>query len=180
MIELIIINSLIIWGVYASLQEGFIFEELGNLIRGYYYEENERHNPEKVDNYWIFKKWVQKPLATCPVCMSSVYGTPVFWLSYYIELINFDFIIIVYICYIFALAGLNYLILTFMPEGSSDKKEYLRVELNEADSYMNNIGAELNNYAEQGWKINHILKSDEKELEYGNCHHITYILERDK
>ena len=116
MIELLIINSLLIWGVYASLQKGFILEGLGNLIRGYHYKENERHNPEKVDNYIIFKKWIKKPLATCPICMASVYGTPVFWVAYYADLINIDFIIFVYICYIFALAGLNYLILTFMPE----------------------------------------------------------------
>ena len=178
MIELIIINSLIIWGVYASLQEGFIFGKLGEWIRGY--KEISYHKSSAYTKKDNLPSWIKKPLATCPVCMASVYGTPVFWLSYYMELINFDFIIIVYICYIFALAGLNYLILTFMPEGSSDKKEYLSVELNEADSYMNNIGAELNNYAKQGWKINHILKSNEKEKEYSNCHYITYILERDK
>ena len=104
MIELLIINSLIIWGVYASIQEGFIFEKVGNWIRG------------DVDGFKPLPSWIKKPLATCPICMASVYGTPVFWFSYLTDLINFDFIIFVYICYIFALAGLNYLILTFMPE----------------------------------------------------------------
>ena len=175
MIELIIINSLLIWGVYASMQEGFIFERIGKWIR-----EFKTAKSYQLERKYNLPTWIQKPLATCPICMVSVYGTPVFWFAYFAGLTNFDFIIFVYICYVFALAGLNYLILMFMPEGISNKKEYLRVELNEAESYMNNIGSELNNYAKQGWKINHILKSDEKELKYGNCHHITYILERDK
>lgn len=117
MIELLIINSLIIWGVYASIQEGFIFEKVGNWIRR---EWEEIHHPTFECKYQITKSnlppWIKKPLATCPICMASVYGTPVFWFAYFTDLINFDFIIIVYICYIFALAGLNYLILTFMPE----------------------------------------------------------------
>ena len=110
MIELIIINSLIIWGVYASLQDDFIFGGLGMLIRGYHYKLDDRSNPIKIDNYWIFKKWVQKPLCTCPICMSSIYGT-----IGYLALYD-NYTIITYICYIFAIAGLNYLILTFMPE----------------------------------------------------------------
>ena len=97
MIELLIINSLIIWGVYTSLQEGMIFGRMGNDIR----------NPKAI-------KWIAKPLGTCPICMASIYGTSIFWFAYFTDLINYDYIIIVYICYVFALAGLNYLILTFM------------------------------------------------------------------
>ena len=116
MIELLIINSLIIWGVYASLQEGFIFSKVGNWIRGKHHIKAELYHHYK----YQLPSWIKKPLATCPICMSSIYGTPVFWLSYYMELINFDFIIIVYICYIFALAGLQYLILTYIPAGKND------------------------------------------------------------
>ncbi len=168
MIELIIINSLIIWGVYASLQEGFIYGWIGDWIRGgrntrYGYKNN-------------LPSWIKKPLATCPICMSSVYGTPIFLFAHLTGLINFEFYIFVYICYIFALAGLQYLILTFMPESKSDEKEYLNVALNEADCHMNNIGGELNHYAKQGWKINHIL--NEKRI--GGALHITYLMERDK
>lgn len=111
MIELLIINSLLIWGVYASLQEGFIFEKVGNWIRGF-----KTAKTYQIERKYNLPSWIKKPLVTCPICMASVYGTPVFWLSYYMELINVDFIIFVYICYVFALAGLNYLILTFMPE----------------------------------------------------------------
>ncbi len=123
MIELLIINSLIIWGVYASIQEGFIFERIGNWIR---HTHEEIYSSGKIPmlnddiKYPVTRSnlpsWIKKPLATCPICMASVYGTPVFWFAYFTELINFDFIIFVYICYVFALAGLNYLILTFMPE----------------------------------------------------------------
>ena len=38
MIELLIFNSLIIWGVFTSLQEGMIYEWFGMLIRGRYEE----------------------------------------------------------------------------------------------------------------------------------------------
>jgi hypothetical protein len=48
--------------------------------------------------------------------MASVYGTPVFWFAYFTNLIQYDYILIVYICYVFALAGLNYLILAFMSD----------------------------------------------------------------
>ena len=119
MIELLIINSLIIWGIYTSLQEGMIFEKVGNWIKSkspIFYTEKEimsfKELKKDKDNLPF---WIKKPLATCPICMSSVYGTPVFWYAYLTGLIQYDYIIIVYICYEFALAGLNYLILAFMP-----------------------------------------------------------------
>ena len=130
MIELLIINSLIIWGVFTSIQEGLIFDWIGEFIRGVHYKRSQPEgtidfNTKLVDN---FSNWIKKPLATCPICMSSFYGTPVFWFAYLTNMINYDYIIIVYICYVFALAGLNYLILTFMPgesrrtSQSDDKK----------------------------------------------------------
>jgi len=90
-------NSLLIFGVYASLSEGMIFESLGDKIRS-------------------MKSIFKKPLGTCPICMASVYGFPIFWGSYLLGIINYDFIIIYYICYTFALSGLNYIILAYMPE----------------------------------------------------------------
>lgn len=172
MIELIIINSLIIWGVYASLQEGFIFEKIGNWIRGKREKIILSPYPKSIFRNNL-PSWIKKPLATCPICMSSVYGTPVFWPSYYMELINFDFIIIVYICYIFALAGLQYLILTFIPESKSNEVEYKILFLNESQTHIDN---ELNAYASNGWKINHIL--NQKRI--GGALQITYLMERNK
>jgi hypothetical protein len=105
--------------VFTSIPEGMIFGKVGNWLRG---------EPEKPINFpvrwdWYFKhaykknipSWIKKPLATCPICMSSVYGTPVFWFMYLNDYIQYNYIIIFYICYIFAIAGLNYLILAFMP-----------------------------------------------------------------
>ena len=112
MIELLIINSLLIWGVYASIQDGFIFDKIGNWIRGLKYSDKPFDLNEGIPN---LPSWIKKPLATCPVCMASIYGTPVFWFAYLINCLQYDYIIIFYICYIFALAGLNYLILAFMP-----------------------------------------------------------------
>lgn len=177
MIELIIINSLIIWGVFASIQEGFIFDKLGNWMRR---EWEEIYNPRPEVKYPVRKSnlpsWIKKPLATCPICMSSVYGTPVFWLAYFTNLINYDFIFIVYICYIFAIAGLNYLILSFIPEGKSDDKEYKQVTINEAEVRFNSIGNELNEHATQGWVVSQTLKKEE----VGGTLKVTYILERNK
>lgn len=112
MIELLIINSLIIWGVYTSIQEGMIFEGVGKFIK---YKKVTYENMTKLTKD-RFPQWIQKPLATCSICMSSVYGTPVFWFAYLTGLIHYDYAIIVYICYVFALAGLNYLILAFMSD----------------------------------------------------------------
>ncbi len=114
MIELLIFNSLIIWGVFTSIQEGMIFEKLGNWIRGH--KEIFCHMSSAYTKKDNIPSWIKKPLAICPICMASVYGTPVFWGAYFIDVINFDYIIIVYICYEFALAGLNYLILAFMSD----------------------------------------------------------------
>lgn len=116
MIELIVINSLIIWGVFTSLQDDMIFGKIGNWIRGEHenlLKDYLSHRTVKLANN--VPSWIKKPLATCPICMSSFYGTPVFWFMYLIGYIEYNYIIIFYICYIFAIAGLNYLILAFMP-----------------------------------------------------------------
>ena len=101
MIELLIINSLFIFGVYASFQPNMIFERFGDVLDLWKYS-----TP--------FKEFIRKPLGACPVCMASVYGFPVYWLYYLVEPFNLGFAIIVYICYSFALAGLNMIILSFM------------------------------------------------------------------
>jgi len=117
MIELIILNSLIIFGVYASLQEGFIFEDFGIWLRKLRLGAKRKdYQYPKTFNIWKVKDWIAKPIGTCPVCMASIYGTPVFWFSYLSGYLQYDYIVIVYLGYIVALAGLNYLILGFEPE----------------------------------------------------------------
>jgi 4-hydroxybenzoate polyprenyltransferase len=53
---------------------------------------------------------LRKPLMTCPICMASVYGFPIYWGYYLINSTNLILAIITYICYTFALAGFNYII----------------------------------------------------------------------
>ena len=113
MIELLIINSLIIFGVYASLQESFVFGKIGNWIRGVKYSDKPFDLSEGIPN---LPSWIADPIGVCPICMASVYGTPVFWFAYLSEYLQYDYIIIVYIGYSVALAGLNYLILAFKPK----------------------------------------------------------------
>jgi hypothetical protein len=91
MIELIIFNSLLIFGVYSALQKGMILEKLG----------------DKIDE---LPEFYRKPLMSCPICMASVYGFPVYWGFYLLNPSNIFIAIIIYICYTFALAGLNYII----------------------------------------------------------------------
>ena len=112
MIELLIFNALIIWGVYTSIQEGMIFGKLGSFIRGKYKIDTINHIKTPIGYH--LPNWIKKPLATCSICMASIYGTSVFWFAHLTGLIHYDYAIIVYICYVFALAGLNYLILAFM------------------------------------------------------------------
>lgn len=62
MIEKIVITSLIVMAVWATMWEGAIFE----FIRQW----GEKHLPEKL----------QKPIFDCPVCMCFWYGSGVYWL----------------------------------------------------------------------------------------------------
>jgi len=86
MIELLIFNSLIIWGVFTSIQEGMIFGKVGNFIRGKYHLEPFTNVNTPIGFH--LPEWIKKPLAICPICMASVYGTPVFWGAYLIDVIN--------------------------------------------------------------------------------------------
>jgi len=95
MIKLIIINSLFIFGVYSALQRGMILEKLGDLI-------------DKLPEFY------RKPLMSCPICMSSVYGSPVYWGFYLLNQGNIFIAIIIYICYTFTLAGMNYIITSLL------------------------------------------------------------------
>ena len=96
----LLFNSLFIFGVFASIQEGMIFEKFGKLLT------KDTKKPKKIPYFW------SKPLGTCPICMASIYGTLIFWLFYFIGFLNYDYIFIIYICYIFSLSGLNYVILS--------------------------------------------------------------------
>jgi len=89
--ELILLGFLIIWGVYASIQEGMIFKKYGEWIAG-------------------LPLYLRKPLGECTTCMSSTFGSLFFWVAYFCGWIEYDFILVIYICFVFALAGASYII----------------------------------------------------------------------
>ena len=103
MIELIAINSLFIFGVYASFQEGMIFESFGNRLESW-----RTGTP--------LQRFIRKPLGACPTCMASAYGFPIFWGYYFLSGSSFFIAIITYICYSFALAGLNMIVMAIISE----------------------------------------------------------------
>lgn len=102
MIELLIINSLFIFGVYRSMQPNMILSKIGDTL--YIWNEFGTN----------FQKFISKPLGVCPVCMASVYGFPVYWIYYLLNPSNIFDEIIIYLCYSFALAGLNYIIMNLI------------------------------------------------------------------
>lgn len=95
MYMLIAITSLVIFGVYASLQEGMILSRLrAAMERG-------------TDNNLL--RWIRPALYECVVCMASVWGTAVWMMDG--RSLSFG-----YPVFIFAVAGLNYVILNLFNE----------------------------------------------------------------
>ena len=119
-ILLIILNSLIICGLYKSFQF-----ELGQA----------RHNldgeiEKTIDNktksiFWFWKYYIldadwmpyrlSKPLGNCMICMASIYSFLPYWMYYRFDFTNFDALIF-YPFYILALAGLNAIFDKFINE----------------------------------------------------------------
>lgn len=91
----LLINSLYITGLFFSFQDGMIFERLNP------YPALKLYKPErKVLNYLF------KPIIGCVVCMASVHG--LVFLYVFKNYLHLDFYIVIF--YIFALAGLNRII----------------------------------------------------------------------
>lgn len=89
MTEQLIIVTAWIWGVKAVFTDPFILHKQGE---------------------WLDKKlpsWIRKPLFRCPVCMSSVWGT--YFYFYFDHAGIMDWII-----FVFALAGISYLLKEFL------------------------------------------------------------------
>ena len=87
-----------ILGFYASMQETMIFEKLGDKL-------------QDMKKGTDFQQWIAKPLGTCPICMSSLYSLPIYWGYYLLNPFNLIYAIIFYLCYVLALAGLNFVII---------------------------------------------------------------------
>ena len=93
MIEWLLIGTAWIWGFKAIFEHPFIFWKIGSFI-----EES-------------LPRWLYKPLLRCPVCMSSIHGTFIFYFS--------NVSIYHYPIFIIALAGISYLIVEFLyPENN--------------------------------------------------------------
>lgn len=91
MIEKIIITSLIVFAIWATMWEEAIFEFIRNW--------GEEYLPKKL----------QKPVFDCPVCMAPWYGTGIYWLVWgngYVE----------WIVVIIAAMGLNAVLIKLMPD----------------------------------------------------------------
>lgn len=89
MIEHLAIATFFIWGIKAVTEYPFIFYKQANWLNS------------------VLPVWVAKPIYKCPVCMSSVWGTYFFLYSDQRGLIN-------WVIFVFALCGINYLIVEFL------------------------------------------------------------------
>lgn len=92
-ILLLILNELLIIGIWYAFSPGEIFGKLGDYME------------ERVGEFWM------KPIAYCIMCMSSVYGTLVFWLTHEPNQTN----LIVWPLYICALCGLGRITTAALP-----------------------------------------------------------------
>src|SRR5688500_2312600 len=85
-----LIISLIVIAIHLTFQEGEIFEFVSKW--------GEKHLSEKM----------QKPVFSCPICMTFWYGIPVYLLGYYLELAPFADIRIQTIAFVIVIAiGIN-------------------------------------------------------------------------
>ncbi len=93
----LILNSLVIFGIYASTQQGMIL----HFARKVFIKTDEDDLEEEYHVPFIFK-----PLVGCPTCMSSVHSTYFYWFFQEWTLEN----LYLYPFYVLALAGLNSII----------------------------------------------------------------------
>ena len=121
MIELLIINSLFIWGIHVIMKDGYllsgieklIFNKVSSLFKKPALKKYPRpSNPSRLDlEKWDDKiilytctnaNFILKPFYICPPCMASVWGLP-FVLTQPISIWT--------LVYLFALSGFNYIIM---------------------------------------------------------------------
>lgn len=77
-----------IFGIHAIFSEGFILEYAGNKIKS------------------ILPNWITDPIFGCNVCMSSIHGTLIFFLSIMAQ----EFSILLWPVYCVCLCGINFVI----------------------------------------------------------------------
>lgn len=93
MLETIVIGSLCVLGLYAAMGEGMILEFLRNFF-------------ERITNNKVLRP-IRSALYECPICMASIWGTMV-WL------LLGDWFGVYWALYVFAVAGLNYVLINMV------------------------------------------------------------------
>jgi hypothetical protein len=91
MIERILITSLIVFAIWATMWEGAIFE----FVRTW----GEKNLSEKM----------QKPIYDCPVCMCFWYGTALYWIVWGVSIKEYLIVVV-------AAMGLNAVLIKLMPD----------------------------------------------------------------
>ncbi len=121
--ELFLINLLCIWAIFASFREGMIFgwlrEWIEDRLKSFYlakvsvkysYQDlgigeiirmAEEKAEEKVDYYL-------KPVFGCPVCMPSLWASPVYLIASLSGFISYPWYL--FPIYVLSMVGLNYLL----------------------------------------------------------------------
>lgn len=89
MLETVVFGALCVLGLYTAMGEGMILQWLRDLF--------ERVTDNRVLRY------IRPALYECPICMASIWGTVVWLLIGNIFTVS-------WVLYVFAVAGLNYVI----------------------------------------------------------------------
>lgn len=71
MIEQIVVVSLIVFAIYATMEEGMIF----GFVRKWWAKLTKNWKEEKAD-------YLAKPIFDCPVCMAAWHGSAAYWIIY--------------------------------------------------------------------------------------------------
>jgi hypothetical protein len=95
-IPYLIVNSMIVFGVYTLFHEDMVFGAIGDKIRSLGDYTQEKYNID-----------VSKPLVSCPMCMASFWGTLFFF-------IFTGFTVVYLVPYLIALVGLNTVVNAFI------------------------------------------------------------------
>jgi hypothetical protein len=107
MIELFVINSLWIWGLYSASQVEFIHDEQPEM--GVHNDTKELLWFLRYQSVKRFGWFYSKPIIVCPSCMASLHST-YFYLPY-LFLTGFTWVgLLMWIPYVVCLSGFNYLI----------------------------------------------------------------------
>jgi hypothetical protein len=91
MIEQIIITSLLVFAIWATMWEEAIFD----FVRIW----GDKHLPKKL----------QKPIYDCPVCMGFWYGSAIYWLLWGSGWVEWAVVVV-------AAMGLNAVLIKLMPD----------------------------------------------------------------